>query len=420
MSNDRITQIHIAGLRSLADVTLDLSGLQVLIGDNGTGKSSILEALQILSQCMTPGAFVNDVIVRAHGGLESLLRKGSKNLHIAVKIEGDGPSLEYGFILEFIGNSPAVTEEYANRFGDSGLFPVLTRNASKTLFFRSLLREAIHKAIDQGEEVPPNFPLGNQSLLLPSVAPMGDPSLKRIAEALTNIKVHVPFETRALWQQKELNITAGPRWPDTIDQSDSLSRYALNLANVYHHLRNQGGEVWQRVITTARFGLGSDLRDIQLTAAGRGKIELQALYGGALNSSLPAEAFSDGQIAFLAFIALTELANGNSLITFDEPELHLHPALLARVVWMLEEVGSKTPVIISTHSDRLLDALTDPARSVVLCELDDQWATHLRRLDKEKLHQWFEDYRGFGSLRAEGYERHVLRDSDDAMKVQHP
>jgi predicted ATPase len=46
MSNDRITEIHVRGMRTLADVKLSLGGLTVLIGDNGSGKSSLIEALR--------------------------------------------------------------------------------------------------------------------------------------------------------------------------------------------------------------------------------------------------------------------------------------------------------------------------------------------------------------------------------------
>jgi len=91
----------------------------------------------------------------------------------------------------------------------------------------------------------------------------------------------------------------------------------------------------------------------------------------------------------------------------DEPELHLHPALLARVVGLLEEAAEHAPVVLATHSDRLLDALTDPVASVVLCELDEQRAVRLRRPNAERLADWLEEYRGFGSIRAEGYEAHV-------------
>mgnify|MGYP003592898466 CR=1 FL=1 len=52
----------------------------------------------------------------------------------------------------------------------------------------------------------------------------------------------------------------------------------------------------------------------------------------------------------------------------DEPELHLHPGLLTRVVQFLAASAESHPVLLATHSDHLLDALTEPARSVRVCE----------------------------------------------------
>lgn len=48
MGEDRVTWMRVRGMRSLADVELDLRGLTVLIGENGSGKSTILEAVELL------------------------------------------------------------------------------------------------------------------------------------------------------------------------------------------------------------------------------------------------------------------------------------------------------------------------------------------------------------------------------------
>ena len=38
----------------------------------------------------------------------------------------------------------------------------------------------------------------------------------------------------------------------------------------------------------------------------------------------------------LAFVALVQLDEGRTCLTFDEPESHLHPALLGRVLQLFE------------------------------------------------------------------------------------
>ncbi len=126
---------------------------------------------------------------------------------------------------------------------------------------------------------------------------------------------------------------------------------------------------------------------------------------------VPAFSLADGVLSYLAFVALFRLDEGRTLLAFDEPELHLHPGLLMRVLGMLEVMSDRYPVVIATHSDRLLDGLSDAAGSVVVAELDERARTRLRRLDPDALSKWIGDYRGLGELRADGELISVLADA---------
>ncbi len=64
----RLAELRVRGLRTLADVMLDLGGLTVLIGDNGSGKSSVLEALRIAWLAGRSG-FVEELSRQPHAGV---------------------------------------------------------------------------------------------------------------------------------------------------------------------------------------------------------------------------------------------------------------------------------------------------------------------------------------------------------------
>lgn len=408
---DRITKLRIRGLRAIEGLELDLDGLTVLIGENGTGKSSIIEALEILRLGGKPIDFVPDVIVRAHGGLKSLMRRGAKELRLGVTIEGDGPALEYHFAVADVANAPQVVDEHVFVFptpGSTGRLSHLARNESTTLLFDLAQYEGRRPAdgeVAVGQAKPEN--VVSYKLAVPWLA-HGNPMLQRVANVLERMEVHVPFETRPLWQQQQLSMRSGPRWPSQVEHSSALARYARDLPNAYQQIRNLDPDVAARVLDRLRLGIASDIRSFALTAVGGGHIELELLFGRWPGEPLPIHALSEGQIAYLAFVALVELSANRSVLAFDEPELHLHPALLAEVVGMLEQVAERGPVILATQSDRLLDALTDPAASVVLCELDENRATTLLRPSRERLDQWLQRYGGLGAIRAEGYERQVF------------
>lgn len=407
MGQDRITELHVSGMRAIDDVQLDLRGLTVLIGDNGSGKSTLLEALELLRQAAKPVAFVQDVVVRAHGGLQSLLRRGARELLLVVIVEGAGPKLKYGFSIANVGTAPEVASELLTVYADSADSDAAAPRHALVRVGKTVrvldLREAQPKEIQIDAQN-----IDGQKLVLPTFGIGAQPAFQRITDALGRIEQHVPFETRPLWQQHELDVRVGPRWPALVEHSSALARYGLNLPNCYQQLRNLGDDVWTRVLERARMGLGDDLRNFRLTASGRGNIELEVVFGSAPDKPLPAECLSEGQLSYLAFIALVELNHARSVLAFDEPEVHLHPALLSRVVWMLEEVARTCPVIVATHSDRFLDALADPVSSVVLCELDEQRAMRMRRPNAERLKEWLESYRGLGAIRAEGHEAQVF------------
>jgi len=83
------------------------------------------------------------------------------------------------------------------------------------------------------------------------------------------------------------------------------------------------------------------------------------------------------------------------------------------VLDIFESMAKDYPGLIATHSDQFLDGLSEPAESTVVCELDDQRRTRVRRLNKERLDEWLERYRGLGDIRAAGHEASVLEPEAD-------
>ena len=124
----------------------------------------------------------------------------------------------------------------------------------------------------------------------------------------------------------------------------------------------------------------------------------------------------------MAFVAMVKLNPTRSLLAIDEPELHLHPALLGRVVDLLTS-EQQAPVILSTHSDRILELLDDPVSAVKVCSLEPGGEMSLSVLDEEALPKWLERFQDLGRLRASGYLSRVLRkvkpsESSSLMKQQ--
>ena len=80
------------------------------------------------------------------------------------------------------------------------------------------------------------------------------------------------------------------------------------------------------------------------------------------------------------------------MICLEEPELGLHPDILPGLADLLREASERCQLIVTTHSDTLVDALTDTPESIVICEKE-SGQTRLKRLDKKELSHWLEKYR---------------------------
>jgi predicted ATPase len=391
-SRDRLVEIRVQGMRALEDVRLRLDGLTVLIGDNGTGKSSLVEAFELTRAAARPGSFIPDQVVAGHSGLGALLRTGAPALRIALRIEGPGGPIDYSFALAWYGAGMLVAEEHLDLWeGPPAGEPLqaIDRDRMECHFFDATVGKRTRIALNPGQ------------LALTAFGALAHPALKRVIDVLQRGAVHVPFRVDPQWVARW---RAPLRAPSIVARTEGLERLGGNLANCYHVLSTGSPDVWKRTLERVQAG---HVIDVKTPPAARGEIELTVQFRS-LPEPIPAATLSDGQLTYLAFVALAELGASQSFLVFDEPESHLHPELLVRVVWLLEDLSRSCPVVISTHSDRLLDALSAPEESVVLCELDDRRATRLFRPRKEALARWLERYRGLGDLRAGGYGAHVL------------
>lgn len=83
---------------------------------------------------------------------------------------------------------------------------------------------------------------------------------------------------------------------------------------------------------------------------------------------IPATRLSDGAVRYLCLLAILFDPEPPPPICIEEPELGLHPDLLTKVVDLLKAASDRTQVIVTTHSDILVDARTDRPEAVVVCE----------------------------------------------------
>lgn len=93
-------------------------------------------------------------------------------------------------------------------------------------------------------------------------------------------------------------------------------------------------EIWDRILPHRKINVTGD--DIQVSVSGS-------------NNKYPATDMSDGERAVFYLIGQTLLAAPNSLIIFDEPELHVHRSIMSRLWDELEAARPDCGMVLISH-----------------------------------------------------------------------
>jgi hypothetical protein len=96
-------------------------------------------------------------------------------------------------------------------------------------------------------------------------------------------------------------------------------------------------------------------------------------------------------LRFLCLLAILCHPDPPPLVCIEEPELGLHPDVLPTLAELLLDASARSQVIVTTHSDVLVDALTETPEGVVVCEKR-RGQTEIQRLEKDALEEWLDRY----------------------------
>ena len=372
-----IEQLHLKNVLSFGPDSppLDLQPLNVLIGPNGAGKSNLLDAISVLSAA--PENIGRPIY--ATGGVDGWTwRHRPTPAELTVELAPDGSHLRYRVAFVPQGGQLRVLEEQLIRIAADGAESVCavrppTRPELNLLSHPS---EAVLTDAD-GE----SHPIGNldlhQSVLKLVDRPWSYPEIGHVAAAFRDIRIHRDwtFGTQAPLRRPQ----------NTGHPSGALMENAANLGLVLNRL-NQDVDAKQR-LTEAIKELYDDISDI-LVNVENNEVTVSLREGDML---VPAARLSDGTLRYLCLIAVLCDPEPPRLVCLEEPELGMHPDILPNLGDLLVDASSRCQVIVTTHSDTLVDKLSHTPESVVVCEKQ-EGQTMMRRLGGDELQHWLKRY----------------------------
>ncbi|MDE2905396.1 MAG: AAA family ATPase [Acidobacteriota bacterium] len=355
------------------ETDVELGPLNVLIGPNGSGKSNLIAAIELLR------AAPRDLVapIRESGGIGEwlhkstpLARKGSLEAAVGFPL----PSGPLRYHLTF--------EEWLHRFHVRDEFieddVPETGQGRPYRYFGYLNGAAIVKRKAGADQRFARTDLDpGQTILSQRKDPHDFPEITYLGQQ---------FDTIRIYREWSFGRQATARQPQSSDlPNDFLAEDTSNLALVLNRLR-RAPAVKKRLLEMAG-KLYEGLTDFDVIVQG-GTVQVFLEERGI---TVPAARLSDGTLRYLCLLAILCDDEPPPLVCIEEPELGLHPDIMPTLAGLLREASTRCQLIVTTHSDVLVDALTEEPESVVVCEKHDG-QTRLHRLSKEDLTQWLTRY----------------------------
>lgn len=366
-----LTRLHVERFRSLRDVTIDLTPLTVLVGPNQAGKSTILDVIDLLRSAANKELYSG--LVRRRGGFSRIAWRGEDpgtvQIELDLRPEPD-PMLRYEVLLASVGADDYMIarERIYRQHGDAWQLALDVERG------RAEIRGNVFQAPDRHE------------LLLTQVPALVTlPEIETVRTALASMAVYPHLSTAAAWASIE---TPGMRGPTRPEPGARLLPTGVNLVAAMHSLREESPEQWELFLEISR-RVFPDLEDIRLPSAVRGYVQL-AWKDRRFESPFDAGDLSDGTLAFLASLSAL-LQPGASLVAIDEPERHLHPEALYRLLGAARLQSETRPIVLATQSDRLLGFLDDIPESIRAVRSGER-GTEVVRPESEPLQAWLEKF----------------------------
>jgi predicted ATPase len=359
------------------DNGLDLLPLNVLIGPNGSGKSNFIEAIALMRAA--PRDYRD--VVRRGGGVREWLWKGAPEAsgHMAWVVTnpvGSQP-LRHDLAFQAVGQNFSLVQESVQSSQNND------RQESPEVFYHYAQGQPMIRVQVGSGAIYRNIDPGSLDLDRSILAQRSDPdSYPAFASLASN------YERIRIYREWTFGRKAIFREPQRADlANDVLAEDFANLGLYLNRLKTRHPASARDILAGLR-DLYDRLTEFNVLVEG-GTVQVFFTEGEFV---IPATRLSDGTLRYLCLLAILCDPNPPPLICIEEPELGLHPDVLPKLADHLLAASRRTQLIITTHSDILVDALSEQPESVVVCEKH-LGATSMTRLAADELQAWLEKYR---------------------------
>ena len=329
----KLSRLTVKNYRSLREHSIELSDLNLFIGANASGKSTILDALRFLNEGVRTRDFREPVFHR--GGVIHLAWKGEEadRIELAVNLEDEDRTCEWLVRLVKEGQHGFYVEEEVSAMRPQEP-PAKLLDSSRGAGWWWSGEKGQRVALKQN---------GTACALAAAAADAAFPA-RDVAEFVGRWGFFdpIPFMLRRDWTGME---------------SGRLDPYGRNLGETLYALDQSSPEVLEKIVAATRavVGLPSEIE----TRESEGRFYFLQ-NEPELRYRVHQMGVSSGTLRMLALMTALLAVPETNLVGIEEPENYIHPTALSIFAQYLLDARGRVQFMVTTHSPLLLDYLNEP------------------------------------------------------------
>ncbi len=340
-----IEKISIKNFKSHADTTIELGRVTALVGPNGCGKTSVLQAVHLASQFLHSK---NESLFKGSFNPSYLMRKGQRRWEISLGVPDQlNQAVEAGVDFDINDNSPAafiLSGPQRTRLPE--IVETLAQSKGSDFLARS--------AVDQmGTSI--FFRGSAENLATPSYSESTTPIVSADGSGLASVIANLILTDRGKHEAMEHALS-------TI--VPTVKTFRARPAKVVRKEK----KVFS--VNGTQFPYEED-RDL---------IGHELIFDMTSGDALTADLISEGTLLVLGILAVTYGTDSPQMILLDDIEQGLHPLAQIRLMQTLKAFAEQhdRQILLTSHSPYILDALE--VKDVWVMDTDKEGISRCKRL----------------------------------------
>lgn len=345
----KIETIRLRNFKAFRQVELtELPSFLVVVGANGTGKSTLFDVFGFLHDCLRGSV---RTALDKRGRFREVLSRGCDP-------ETESIQIEIQYRMEISGKNRLVT--YSVEIGERERQPVVLREVlrykrgsqGKPFHFLDFAVGEGYAIVNEEEFTKSDEELKRESQKVSpdslAIKGLGQFERFKAANAFRQLIEH--------WHVSDFHISAARGRKDAAGDSEHLSETGENLPLVARYLYEQHPEKFRRILDTmARRVPGVASVEPRLMDDGYLTLSFQ---DGSFKTPFLDRYVSDGTIKMFAYLVLLHDPRPHPLLCVEEPENQLYPHLMSELAEEFRDYARRGgQVFVSTHSPDFLNAI---------------------------------------------------------------